>query len=555
MSDQAYGNQPQQTVERKTGAGAPWCWWYQTATGRDAEIWCYSDRISYVAGDEISLHVSTTAERYDIEIYRDGARRQVVFAQQSLEGASHPAPDNCSELGCGWPVALRVRVDSAWASGGYIAVLRGVAQGKSVRYEHWFAIRPARNDPDALLLVATTATWVAYNAWGGSNSYEGIWGPERNRLAPLLSLERPWGHGIAWLPEGAPRLANGNDVPLGWVPRYEALEWAFANAYPKYCGTHGWAMYESLFVRWAESQSYQVNVVTQHDLHADPTILDGARCVVLVGHDEYWSWEMRDTLDAYVEGGGHVARFAGNFWWQVRLERDGRQQRCHKHFARAEDPVMLDGTGDTQGAKTTRRAQRSRITSAWDDPLTGRPSVTTMGVSGPRGVYAKFGGFNARGSGGFTVYRQKHWSLAGADLYYGDVVGATSNVFAFEVDGLDYVIRNGLPFATGEDGSDPEAVEIIALSPACLIEEDHGNEGTSLFVGQFDCEYVAEIVFGDTKPETVDRASRGCGAMLTYRKGAGEVFNAPSVEWVMGLKLRDPFVERITRNVLSHYLE
>jgi len=542
MSDQAYGNQPQQTVERATGAAAQWCWWYQTATGREPEVWCYTDRISYVTGDEISLHVSTTATHYDIEIYRDGAKRQVVYTRQSLEGESHPARDNCSEIGCAWPVSHRVRVDPSWTSGGYVAVLTGVASGRRMRYEHWFAIRPVQNDPQALLLVATTSTWIAYNSWGGSNSYEGIWGPDRNRLAPLLSLERPWGHGIAWLPEGAPRLANPPGVPLGWVPRYEALEWAFANAYPKYCATHGWAMYEALFVRWAEAQGYRVDVVTQQDLHVDPRVLDDARCVVLVGHDEYWSWEMRDTLDAYVAGGGHVARFAGNFWWQVRLENEGRQQRCHKHFARAEDPVMAAN------------ADRSRLAGAWDDPLTGRPSVRTMGVSGPRGVYTKFGGFNARGSGGFTVYRPRHWSLAGADLYYGDVVGAKSNVFAFEVDGLDYVIKNGLPYATGDDGSDPDAVEIIALSPACLIEEDHGNEGTSLFVGRFDCEYVAEIVFGDTRPETVDRASRGCGAMLTYRQGAGEVFNAPTVEWVTGLKLRDPFVEKITRNVLDRYL-
>ena len=543
MSDVSYGNPAFQVFQHSPGVPIHRCWWYQTATTTLPEIWCYTDKLSYQAGDEAAFHVSTTAARYALTIYRDGAQREVVHQQDGLVGEPQPAPANCSELGCDWRPSLRVAIGDGWASGGYIAVLSGEAQGQPVRYEHWFAVRPARQDPGALLLIATTATWVAYNAWGGSSSYEGVWGPEGNRLSPALSLQRPWGHGVAWLPEGAPRLVNDDDLPLGWVPRYPAFEWAFAQGYPKYCMTHGWAQYEAWFVRWAEQQGYRVNVVTQHDLHEDPNLLAGTRCAVLVGHDEYWSWEMRDALDAFVEGGGHVARFGGNFWWQVRLEDEGRRQVCHKHFARTEDPVMQDP------------AQVSRMTGTWDDLLVGRPGHLTMGVTGPRGVYTKMGGANARGSGGFTVYRPAHWAFEGADVYYGDLFGAKSNVFGFEVDGLDYTIRHGLPEATGEDGVDPASVNILALSPACLIEEDHGNEGTDLFLGAFDCEFVAETVFGGTSPELIDRASRGCGAMLTYRHGRGVVFNAPTTEWVNGLRLRDPAVERVTRNVLTEYLK
>jgi hypothetical protein len=542
MADAAYGSESQQQLVRPRYAPAHACWWYQTATGTAPEIWCYTDRISYIAGDTLRFHVSTTAETYDLHIYRDGAERETVYRASGLPECSHAAPANSSEIGCGWPVALQLTCDPDWRSGGYIAVLSGHAAGCPVRYEHWFAVRPPVNQPGDLLLVATTATWVAYNAWGGSNSYEGIWGADGNRLCPVLSLQRPWGHGVAWLPEGAPRLVTEGAIPIGWVPRYPALEWAMANSYPKYYATHGWASYEALFVRWAERTGYRVNVVTQHDLHDDPHVLDNAPCVVVVGHDEYWSWEMRDRLDAYMDSGGHVARFAGNFWWQVRMDEGGTRQRCHKHFARAEDPVMLN------------EEQQTRLSGAWDDPHTGRPSMKTMGVSGPRGVYLKFGGFNPRGSGGFTVYRPNHWAFAGADLYYGDILGASANIAAFEVDGLDYIIRNGLPEAVGTDGVDPADINILALVPACLIEENHGNEGTSLFVGRFDCEYVAEIVFGSTDPATVDRASRGCGAILVYRRGLGSIFNAATTEWVNGLRLREEFVERITRNVLNEYL-
>jgi hypothetical protein len=61
-------------------------------------------------------------------------------------------------------------------------------------------------------------------------------------------------------------------------------------------------------------------------LHFNPEILHGYDCVVRVGHDEYWTWEMRDAIDEYVERGGRVARFAGNFMWQTRFEPGGKRQ-------------------------------------------------------------------------------------------------------------------------------------------------------------------------------------------------------------------------------------
>jgi len=39
------------------------------------------------------------------------------------------------------------------------------------------------------------------------------------------------------------------------------------------------------------------------------------------------------------------------------------------------------------------------------------------------------------------------------------------------------------------------------------------------------------------------------------KKGKGEVFTAASVEWVNGLKDRNPFVEIITKNVLDRYMK
>jgi hypothetical protein len=51
--------------------------------------------------------------------------------------------------------------------------------------------------------------------------------------------------------------------------------------------------------------------------------------------------------------------------------------------------------------------------------------------------------------------------------------------------------------------------------------------------------------------ETVDKVKRGSGMIVCLDKGKGTVFNAGSCEWVAGLIARDPFIEKITSNVLT----
>jgi hypothetical protein len=41
--------------------------------------------------------------------------------------------------------------------------------------------------------------------------------------------------------------------------------------------------------------------------------------------------------------------------------------------------------------------------------------------------------------------------------------------------------------------------------------------------------------------------------MASFHRGAGEVFNGGTTEWAHALAAHDPFVERITRNVLTRF--
>jgi hypothetical protein len=500
------------------------------------EVWCYSDRLSYRPGETVTLMISATAGPVSLEVVRDGATQTPLLTESGIAAAWQDTPDQCSVAGCGWAPSFAFRIPEEAASGAYLVTCRIAG----AHCHHLFVVRPRRGGAGRLLQVAATGTWTAYNTWGGSNHYQGITGPERDLYATTVSLERPFCRGFCVLPPEAPRVPLEVTPPPASAPRYPHMEWAYATGHSKKYASAGWASYDRHFFRWAEAQGYAVDLCTQHELHFEPELLRDYDCAVFVGHDEYWTWEMRDAVDAFVEGGGRAARFAGNFMWQTRLEDEGRRQTCFKYRARDEDPVYES-------------ERRHLTTTSWEAPEVGRPGAETFGLNATRGLYVGWGGCAPRGHRGFPVYRPEHWAFAGAGLYYGDQLGAESHVFGYEVDGLEYLVEGGLPRPTGAEGA-PEGVEVLAMGLSSLIEESADVPREDQFLTDADARFVARTLIGDDGPEAVERIKRGCGMIVAFPRGRGEVFHAGSCEWVAGLLRRDPQIERVTRNVLDRYL-
>ena len=515
---------------------------YAGMHGARGEIWCYTDALAYPPGAMVRLCVSSTAQAYRLTVARDGASLQPVLEREIRDARWQDAAEQCSVLGCGWTPSLEFRIEEDWPSGAYRITLSAAGPpGSELRAHHLFIVRPLPGaKPQRILQIAASGTWTAYNTWGGSNHYQGITGPHRNQYATTVSLERPWCRGFIVLPDEAPRVPLQFDPPPGAALRYPHMEWAFANGYSNKYASAGWASYDRHFFQWAERAGFGVDLASQHELHFNPEILAGYDCVVCVGHDEYWTWEMRDAIDEYVERGGHVARFAGNFMWQTRLERSGKAQICYKYRARAEDPVY-------------RSDDPSRTTGSWEAKETGRPGALTFGLNATDGLYAGWGGCAPRGVRGFPVYRPEHWAFAGTGLCYGDLLGAAGHAFGYEVDGLDYLIRGGLPEPSETSGA-PPGLEILALGLSSLKEERTGLPLDDRFLSDDDAKFVAEIRLGDQSDAAVDRVKRGAGMMVNFPRGRGEVFHAGSCEWVAALLRRDPMVERVTANVLNRYL-
>ena len=517
--------------------------WYEFPFGEGGapETWCYTDRLSCTAGDEVTVHGISTEDRVDIEIVRCGREGNVVGARSGIPARWEETPADASVNGCRWPALAGFAIDPGWPSGVYRVTVRPSdrpEEGHSA--QHPFVVRPRAPDPGRLLLVTADCTWHAYNDWGGSNHYEGVVDPLDNRFSPRLSRLRPFARGFVSLPGDAPRTLPRRPPAVGAPVGYGHMDWAWRNGYSKKYASAGWASYERHFLDWAERTGYGVDVATQADLHLRPDVLSGYRCAVIVGHDEYWSWAMRDAVEDHVERGGCVARFAGNFFWQVRLENDGQTQVCHKYRAREDDPVR-DGPS------------RHLATGQWESPEVNRPGHGTFGLDGSRGVYAGWGGLAPRGPGGFTVFRPEHWALAGSGLGYGDVLGGQSRIFGYEVDGLDYRFEDGLPYPVPAAAL-PGDLEILAMGFARLREDGFGEPPGRLFVGDADARFVAGHVHGSLDPRTLARVDRGSGMIVRFSRGRGEVFNAGTTEWVAGLMRGDRSVERVTRNVLDRFL-
>ena len=288
---------------------------------------------------------------------------------------------------------------------------------------------------------------------------------------------------------------------------------------------------------WAEENGYTVHHLTQHDLHEEPDALSGYKCAAIVGHDEYWTWEMRDRIDAFVASGGGLARFGGNFLWQVRLDTENGTQTCYK------DPNL----------DPMKEVDPTRVTTAWDWPPIARPGAHTMALTGMAGVYGRYGATTPRSSGGFTVYRPDHWSLVDTDLYYGDVFGAAPVCVAgFEFDGVDYTFRKGQPYATGADGAST-TLEIVAMTPAVIGSRDSWSGTVAIGAPMRDVQGLTDAMYDGAVPDHLD-TEYGSGMVAVEKKGNGTVFNAGSCEWVSGLIHHDPFTEKITKNVLDRFI-
>ena len=428
-------------------------------TGR---VYGYASASSIPQGGSLDLYVSTAIPAYDIQISREGpSGRELMMTLTDMPGAYYecgpvgvPAGQEDVDLGCDWPVAYTLDVPADWPSGIYVADLldEDDSPGDFGSYIFFIVTEDQPGSTASIVFQSSTNTWQAYN------SYED-WSLYTDPPARRITFDRPYkrctGCRYAW------------EVPL---------------------------------LRWLESEGYAVEYVANEDVHVDPTLLYNYTLFLSVGHDEYWSKEIRDNIDAFIDAGGNVAVFSGNTGYrQVRYEDGGQTLICYKSDRRL-DPLY--------GVDSIRVATEFAV-----DPVFW-PENSTTGVGFRNGGWVN-PSLGSEMAGRYTAYRSGHWVYAGTGLHDGDEFWYEP-VEHLEVDGALFTWENGLPVVTGEDET-PLDFLILGLQPS-----------------------------------TYGYATMG----IYSRDGGGTVFNAATMGWGRGLwPETNPedyeIVRQITRNVID----
>ena len=468
---------------------------------------------SALAGDTVALAISSDVDFCDIELVRVGATDLTVARFEDVAVTDQPTPADASTKGCSWEETMPIQIEASWKSGFYLVKLTDQNGEQAFAFFVVKATAPSTN-----LLVLSTSTWAAYNTWGGPSYYTGGTYSSLKRPLPQGFLEKPDPHRY--------RVARIDELT-------DEERRDHFSEYSIWSCAAGFANWEVLFVRWAEEQGFDIDYATSLDLHADATLLSPYSTYLSVGHDEYWSAEMRDHLEDWVDSGGFASFFSGNTaFWQVRFDDSNETMTCFKQNL-FEDPVL--GTSDEH-----------LVSTMWSDPLTRRPESLMTGVSFTRGGYAHCS--NApRGSGGYSIWKPQHWAFAGVDLRAGDIVGAQPVVVGYECDGCELSLQDGLPIAT-KSAAFPQPIEVLGTAPARLWEtSDLPHQLHESYVGELN--WVAERIGGGDTSQNRSRFEHGYAVMGTFNQGEGAVFTVGCTDWAYGLD--DPDVSTITRNVMQ----
>ncbi len=304
----------------------------------------FATEISTNIGGTVDFKIATDSTSYRIDIYRMGyyggmGARKVDSIEQRLTTAQvqpHPIVDmSLGLIDCGnWSVSASWEIPEDAVSGVYFAKLvreDGTEDASIIP----FVVRDDASTSDIVFQTSDT-TWQAYNAWGGASLYYGE--------VPVDPADM-----IGYLP---PNCSCG----LTAIGRASAVSYnrpIITNTSP-IGGTHDYIFgVESAAISWLEQNGYDVSYISGVDATRNGALLLNHDAYLSVGHDEYWSAEQRENVEAARDAGVNLAFWSGNecYWkvrWESSIDGSGQAYRtmvCYKEtWGTSTDPSDT-GTG------------------------------------------------------------------------------------------------------------------------------------------------------------------------------------------------------------------
>jgi len=327
---------------------------WQIPVGAGTVISGYASQISVAPGAGFDLHVAAPpGSRYRVYVFRLGWYQGVGgrliaclpgcrSSQVAIAQPPPTAPDPVTGLlRAPWRVTDRVEIPPDAVSGYYEAKLEIVsgAHAGAVGDIPLIVRQSPAAAASAVLVQVPVNTWQAYNRWGGKSLYQ--FNTAGHALA--VSFDRPY----------------DQQMFRDMVTALE-LPW----------------------VRFLECNGIDVSYQSDADTDAAPGSLPRHRLVFAIGHDEYWTQQMRDAFDRALAASTNLMFGSNSGEWRMRYAADRRTivQWRDPSLDPAHDPRLDNGFFAAFGEPECRLMGVEHLWAAQRD-LTAPPTAYT--VAGP----------------------------------------------------------------------------------------------------------------------------------------------------------------------------
>ena len=330
--------------------------WRITDQGPDNALNGYASAQSVLPGQSFTLYVSTTARSFRVDAFRfgwyQGHEARLVWRSPQQTGSDQTAVNTATGthmVTAPWRPSMTVGT-TGWPAGSYL--LRLDAASGPQRYVP-ITVRSA-STAGKVVVINDNTTWQAYNTWGGYSLYQGPDGLGADR-GYAVSFNRPYDG------DGAVRFLA----------------------------------FDQAAIAVAEHTGVPLAYETDVDLDAQPGLLAGARAILTLGHDEYYSLAMRNALLNARDAGTNLAFLGANaIYRHIRFADGDRVIICYKDASI--DPIFGKDDADT--------------TQQWRQSPDPRPeSVIT-------GVFYECNPVSAP----YVVFDPSSWIFAGTGAYKGE---------------------------------------------------------------------------------------------------------------------------------------
>lgn len=350
---------------------------------RSNELQGYTSKISYYPGDEVEFKVSSVAGFYDLQIvYLDGFREVLVQEEvTNISATQQPITPNAYKDGADWVTNFTYTIPDNWKPGLYAAII----SDRNLPCQYiTFIVKAKVGEESELLVLSATNTWQAYNTWGGS------FGSSLYRI-PGLDPD---------LPNGESKC--GGDTTCNPFVHYQRPNRATpTNLNSDLIGG------ERHVLDWLRQKLQPYDLVSDVDVHRDPSLLNKYKAVLINGHAEYWTEKMYTGFESYLDQGGNVIYLTGNgIYWKTTIQGDQIEVRKRKQGQPHTEHTHANGGRGGLWRDLCKPEQEPNVECKPESKLTGVQFVNL--------AKAEFRPFK--------VLNASHWVFDGTNVSNGDLI-------------------------------------------------------------------------------------------------------------------------------------